>query len=248
MPFDPLPEHSHGRNRPLPHRMKPGRPPSRPEAAQHDPREELLVRKTAQRIIVSHLFVTGLDTDWPRLSTLSDPKFWPGIELDLSGATLIDFEFVGRRVELANFIGARFIGGANFAHAEFDGHAYFHDARFEGGSGHFFGAWFGLRVVYTRADFGSHEANFEGATFCGIVFLRDAKFGGGVNLDAARSLADFNTSWGSSRQWPIGWVERSLSSGEQMPRARGGRWARSNNDQPDDGKWTLIVRDKSELS
>jgi hypothetical protein len=129
--------------------------------------EELLVRLAAQKIIADHLFRFELDTAWPRVDTQSVPTFWPGMELDLSGAVLINFKLQGK-VRIANFDGTRFIGGANFAHAEFDGHSYFKNARFEGGSGHFYGAWFGLRAVFVAADFGDEKAVFDAVSIHGV--------------------------------------------------------------------------------
>ncbi|MEU8804772.1 hypothetical protein [Spirillospora sp. NPDC048819] len=73
----------------------------------------------------------------------------------------------------------------------------------------------------------------------------DTKFGGGVTLDQARALADFNTNWGSERDWPAGWTERPLAADEQMPRPYG-RWANVPDLPPGDTKWRLVVRDNNE--
>ncbi|GAB2604200.1 hypothetical protein GCM10027168_41410 [Streptomyces capparidis] len=146
--------------------------------------QERVVRLAAQHMLARHLYVDADDFDHRTAlrADPSDPVFWPGIRLNLAGAVLLDFEFAGRRVALANFSGARFIGDTNFAHAEFTDHAFFHDARFENGPGHFLGAWFGSRVVFSGADFGTHQARFDEATFTGMVFLDDVAFGGGVSL------------------------------------------------------------------
>jgi hypothetical protein len=204
--------------------------------------QERLVRLTAQSILTSHLSTSNLTTEWPRTSTPNDPNFWPGLNIYLGEATLLDFSFPSARVEIADFSGTRFVGGANFAHANFERHAYFHDAKFEDGAGHFLGAWFGLRVVFTRANFGEKEANFRGATFAGMTFLGDAMFGGGVTLEKARALADFDTNWGSERRWPAGWTERPLASDERMPRPYG-RWADIPELPLGDSTWHLIVGD-----
>jgi uncharacterized protein YjbI with pentapeptide repeats len=202
--------------------------------------QEQLVRLTAQSILTSHLSTSDLSTEWPQTSTPNDPNFWPGLNIDLSESTLLDFSLPLARVEIANFLGARFVGGANFAHASFEQHAHFHDAKFEDEAGHFLGAWFGLRAVFTRTDFGEKKANFRGATFSGMVFLEDASFGGDVTLEEARALANFNTNWGSERQWPAGRTERPLASDERMPRPYG-RWANVPELPPGDSKWHLIV-------
>lgn len=204
-------------------------------------REELLVRKAAQEIIGKHLHTHASDTGWPRQSVPSDPDFWPGIRLNLDGATLVDFEFTGGRVEIANFSGTRFIGGANFAHADFEGHVFFAEARFEAGPGHFLGAWFGLRVVFDSTRFGEHQASFEGSTFAGMASFRGAIFEGGVTFDDARALDGFDTNWGSQRSWPSGWSERQIAAGEKMPRPRLGRWA-GDDSKPPKNRWKFIIR------
>jgi hypothetical protein len=159
----------------------------------------------------------GEDPAWPLNPAPGEPKFWPDMELDLTGAVLLDFEFVGRRVETARFIGTRFVGGANFAHAEFIRHGYFHGAQFEQSSAHFLGAWFGSRVVFSRTDFGDEPAVFNGATFAGMTFFDGAVLGRGVSFEAARALAEFERNWGGIRQWPGGWIERHLAAEERMP-------------------------------
>jgi hypothetical protein len=224
-------------------------PPQRPvsataadSAAETQWAQERVVRLAAQSILTGHLYTSAADTEWPRTSTPDDPDFWPGISLDLTEATLLYFPAAGIRVKSAHFKRTRFIGGANFAHADFEEHVYFSGARFEGGAGHFLGAWFGWRAVFSGTDFGEKEANFEGATFAGMVFLGDSTFGGGVTLDQARALANFNTGWGSERLWPAGWTERHLASDEQMPRPYG-RWANAPDLPPGDTRWRLVTRD-----
>lgn len=209
--------------------------------------QERVVRVTAQHILTRHLWVgidRGEDPTWPLHPAPGEPKFWPDIELDLTGAVLLDFEFTGRRVETATFAGTRFVGGANFAHAEFVQHGHFHGARFEQGSAHFLGAWFGSRVVFLRTDFGDKPAVFDGATFAGMTFFDGAIMGGGVSFEAARALADFNRNWGSIRQWPEGWTERHLAADERMPllAPKFSRWPEVNL-PPGCSTWSLIVPD-----
>lgn len=204
--------------------------------------QERLVRLTAQQILADHLHAGGGFNSTELLDPAPDDlKFWPDMDLHLSEATLLDFSFSGR-VHLADFTKARFIGGANFAHAEFTGHAYFNDARFEGGSGHFYGAWFGLRAVFARTHFKDRQANFKKATFSGMIFLDDAVFSEGVSFEEALARADFNTSWGDSRRWPDGWRERPLAPGELLPRPSMSRWANVPELPPGDPTWNLVVR------
>jgi Pentapeptide repeats (9 copies) len=200
--------------------------------------EELLVRVTAQKIIADHVFTSELDTAWPRDSSPSAPNFWLGMELDLAGAVLIDFTLHGK-VESGDFTGARFLGGANFAHAEFDGHAYFTNAQFEEGGAHFYGVWFGYRAVFSDADFGPDEAVFDAATFAGMTFFDDARFGGGVSFRGARALINFNTNWGSVREWPSGWTERPAAPNQQL--IEEGRWGQPGKHSPSADKWNVVV-------
>ncbi|WP_219152217.1 hypothetical protein [Amycolatopsis sp. TNS106] len=222
-------------------RARTGISPSTPLPPRHHPEEELLVRRTAQQILTTHLYTSDKSTEWPRLSSPTEPAFWPGITLNLAGATLVDFELQGE-VASANFRGARFTGVANFAHVRFNQHAMFTDASFADGPAHFYGAWFGLRTSFINVDFGADEAVFKEATFCGITFFRGAKFRGGVTLKDGRALANFNKNWGDTREWPPGWRERPLGPDEQMPQTRWTRWSQKRIQPPaEDGTWAAVV-------
>lgn len=95
---------------------------------------------------------------------------WDGISVDLDGATLVDADFRGCRLDGAGFADTRFHGttvfdGATFEddvtfqRAVFHGDAAFTGARFEGD------AWFGRVRVRGRADFTG--AAFEGTAWFG---------------------------------------------------------------------------------
>lgn len=239
MPFEPPPRsgQSHRRSQRKLSRQGPG-PKTSTAHGGLSAEEELLVRVTAQKIIADHVFTSELDTAWPRDSSPSAPNFWLGMELDLAGAVLIDFTLQGK-VESADFTGARFVGGANFAHAEFDGHAYFTNAQFEEGAAHFYGVWFGYRAIFSDADFGPDEAVFDAATFAGMTFFDGARCGGGVSFRGARALIDFNTNWGSVREWPSGWTERPAAPNEQL--IEEGRWGQPGKHSPSADKWNVVV-------
>ena len=83
--------------------------------------QERQVRLTAQRILAEHLRDDRAEdqhsTDPP------SPLFWPDIRLDLTGATLIDFNLVNGVMADASFDGATFSGGAWFDGAAFSGGA-----------------------------------------------------------------------------------------------------------------------------
>jgi hypothetical protein len=92
-------------------------------------RQELQVRLTAQRLLKRHLTINP--------SSQQDlPTYWEEINIDLTGACLVDFDFTGCKPREVNFAGAKFVGNANFSEARFDGDAWFYDALFIGD------AWF----------------------------------------------------------------------------------------------------------
>jgi hypothetical protein len=123
-------------------------------------------------------------TDPPNL------RFWPGIRLDLVGATLIDFNLKNGVMADANFSRATFSGPASFRGATVSGYASFRGATFSG-----------------YADFSwatvSGDAWFNGATFSGDVWFRGATFSGGRDeyyFDRSRV-----TSPDAEHVWPMGW-------------------------------------------
>lgn len=162
-----------------------------------DPEGERQVRLTAQRILAEHLrddrSVDERDVPSP------DPRFWHGMRIDLSGATLIDFHFTRCHVAEGIFQGATFLGGASFAWADFTGPAVFDEATFLGE------AWFGWArfsrvscVAATFCDTASFdlitvhdEGDFNGATFrratrfSRATFIAEAWFGGATFIRRA---------------------------------------------------------------
>jgi hypothetical protein len=134
--------------------------------------QEKQVRLTAQRILSEHLYQP--DTSQNPAGT-SPSRFWPDVRLDLTGATLIDFNFQSCTVAEAQFVGATFRGTAGF-----DGATFANIAGFDG-------ATFGNITRFDGATF-SGDAEFDGATFSGIAEFRgatfsgDAAFGGGITF------------------------------------------------------------------
>lgn len=174
--------------------------PTGPSGRSATPRDvaELQVRQTAQRILTTHL---QPDRSWH--GTPSNPKFWSDIDLDLSGASLIDLDlhncqvananfqlatfsnsvnFTGTQFQRrANFTGAELIGDADFSLAEFHWHANFELARFRG-----------------SADFGwvefSGRAEFENAEFSGAAKFDRAQFSRTAKFDHVTFAADADFS------------------------------------------------------
>jgi len=161
-----------------------GRPPrpglpttGNPTSAGTDPHEERQVRLTAQRLLAHHLNPDG-------------PAFWPDMDIDLSGATLIDLDMSGCRLRRADFTHATFTGTARFNEATFTGTAQFNKATFKDD------AWFYEATFKDDAQFDeatlTSTASFLGATFTGRGLFHGCRV---VGL-ASRPVFD---------AWPPGW-------------------------------------------
>jgi len=113
-----------------------------------DRRQERQVRLTAQRILAAHLQAEPKG----RRGKPSNPKFWPDIDLDLTGATLLDCRLDGCRLRTGTFTftDAHFTGDATFGEVTFTGDAGFNQVTFTG------------------------DARFDKATFTGNARFDDA--------------------------------------------------------------------------
>ena len=140
--------------------------------------QERQVRLTAQRILAEHLRDDRAEDK--RSTDPPNQRLWPGIRLDLAGATLIDFDLENGVMADASFDGATFTGDARFRGATFTGDALFGGATFSG-EAQFGGATF------------SDDAGFDRATFRGYAGFGDATFNGGAGFDRAtfRGYAGF---------------------------------------------------------
>ncbi|MEU5690384.1 hypothetical protein [Actinosynnema sp. NPDC020468] len=120
-------------------------------------RQEREVRSTAQRVLRDHL---RRDAD-----PIAD-LHWPDIDVDLAGATLVDFDFDHCKVRTARFTGARFVGGSWFRWTGFSGVVDFRSAHFSG------------------------VAVFDGALFRHWPFLKGATFAHGLPRDLDELVVD----------------------------------------------------------
>ncbi|MEV5574204.1 pentapeptide repeat-containing protein [Spirillospora sp. NPDC052269] len=138
-----------------------------------DSREEHQVRLTAQRILQTHLYPVSA-------------SFWPEIDLDLAGATLIDFNLSGCTLRNANFGAVNFTNGADFRETIFSGlilfdiarfgdYAEFGMARFRGDTS-FTGATFSAETSFSGAEF-SESVSFSGTAFSDYTGFSEARFG-----------------------------------------------------------------------
>ncbi|MEV5561177.1 hypothetical protein AB0L44_46725, partial [Nonomuraea wenchangensis] len=76
--------------------------------AGRNPHEERQVRLTAQRILAAHLRYDDSPAPrrrWPARRPRRNPRHWPDIRLDLTGATLIDVDLSTCRMSTAAFRG-----------------------------------------------------------------------------------------------------------------------------------------------
>lgn len=136
-------------------------------------RQERQVRLTAQRILADHLRI-----DWfegrPAQGPVG-PEFWPDMRLDLTGATLIDLNFLRVVAADARFGGATFTGTAQFyevtfGFSSFSAAKFIHDAAFSRAS-------FVGRADFSKANFAGRSW-FSGASFGGDADFSDASFSG----------------------------------------------------------------------
>lgn len=148
-------------------------------------KQERQVRLTAQRLLTQHLKPEPDSQGRP-----TNPDYWPGrdasgFDLDLTNASLHDWNFYGCETHSADFTGAHFHGDTLFSKARFTGLADFRNTHFHGR------AKFGFMHFHGIAQF--HEAEFhhvatfseshfaQSAQFQGTYFYRSAHFNG-VNV------------------------------------------------------------------
>ncbi|MGI5292954.1 pentapeptide repeat-containing protein [Nonomuraea polychroma] len=164
--------------------------------AGRDPQEEREVRLTALRILTAHLrYEPAPSRRWwrPRPADLN-PRHWPDIRLDLTGAVLFDFDFDRCRVGDARFTRATFIGDARLEGATFTGSAHFDKVTFADGVWFEESAFTGW-TTFSDATF-TTNAWFEAVTFDRDAQFADATFG---SIGASFGRAIFNGDAGFGR-------------------------------------------------
>ncbi|GAA4549188.1 pentapeptide repeat-containing protein [Amycolatopsis samaneae] len=157
-------------------------------------RQEREVRLTAQRILAAHL-QPGEDPGHPVAT------FWADIDLDLTGATLIDFNLSGTRLRAVTCTTAHFIGDAWFDGASFLGDALFDEAGFTGDA-LFSRTGFAKATRFNRAGF-AKEVSFNRATFVGDASFNRATFAeeAWFNRTIFREDASFNRAAFTKDAW-----------------------------------------------
>jgi hypothetical protein len=165
-----------------------------------DSKRELEVRLTAQQILSSRL------SNRPDISPAHQgPHDAGALDIDLRGATLVDFNLSSCIVKSAHFEGAQFVGMAfiedstfreqtHLDWSRFEKLVYFTGSRFERGAwfdGAVFedAAWlnqvyFGDHVRFPQVRFGDY-AFFGGSTFQGMAWFEGARFEGSFSFEDA---------------------------------------------------------------
>jgi Pentapeptide repeats (9 copies) len=217
-----------------------GIPPAHPAPGQNPVQEELQVRRTVQRLLSDHLRFPPRTSG--REAQLLPPSpqqtFWPGISLDLTGATLVNFTLSETSVIEAMFVGATFQGDTWFEKATFQGNAWFARATFQGNAG-FGEATFQGTTLFGKVTFQGWatfaEATFQAdswfgeATFSGDTWFKEATFKGNTGFNEATFQSNawfdkatfqgntgfdrahvlhFDDDLGRGRVWPDGWAVR----------------------------------------
>jgi uncharacterized protein YjbI with pentapeptide repeats len=181
--------------------------------------QELQVRETTQRLLADHLRRPpgSSGDDAGGLPASQAEPFWPGMNIDLTGATLVgtlnltevsvvDATFSGATFPgdatfdggifagAARFTGATFLGFARFDAAVFSGEARFTGAKVSRYA-RFHGAKFSGDAWFTGATLSGY-AGFHAATFAGYAGFHDAMFAGRTSFALAefRQDAEFGGS------------------------------------------------------
>lgn len=140
--------------------------------------QERQVRLTAQRILRTHARPGEGGGEKPV------ETYWPGLELDLTGATLESADFSGCHIDRLSLANARVAGAAAFIGTVFDGNVLFAGTEF-GGVARFTEAKFGGVARFTGARF-TGIARFMKAQFIGAAWFTEVKFAGLVSFDQVR--------------------------------------------------------------
>ncbi|WP_410652253.1 hypothetical protein [Amycolatopsis sp. cmx-4-54] len=134
--------------------------------------QEHRVRQTAQTILAAHLRPHG-----------PDEAFWQDVDIDLSGAVLLEFDLQDCELRSATFTSATFIGGAAFSGTAFAGDTLFRSATFTG-QADFSSVTFARAAVFESVMF-TGDAVFTAATFAESVQFESAMFATQSRFDSA---------------------------------------------------------------
>jgi hypothetical protein len=166
--------------------------------------QERQVRLTAQRLLTRHL-------------RAGSTAFWDSMDLDLTGAYLIDFVIIESDLRWASFKATTFAGTTIFLDMSFPDYANFDEATFLEDT-HFSGTTFTGDARFENATFKSsvefggylksqavsfaRQAKFQGTTFGGRTSFSEATFNGRAYFGESRTgnpttFAGKTSVWGS---------------------------------------------------
>jgi uncharacterized protein YjbI with pentapeptide repeats len=188
--------------------------------AEVDRREEHQVRLTAQRILADHLRDPRLPDQ--RAGTPSRPRFWDGMTLDLTAATLADLDLTDCHAHHVTFRGATFTGDTHFDGATFTGDADFRGATFTGDAD-FRGATFTGGAYFAGATF-TGDADFGGRSFLSPHFIGWVTFGGDADFHGATFTGGANFGSRATFTPGAGLGGRWITAGIGGPTFTGGAW------------------------
>ncbi|WP_394614521.1 pentapeptide repeat-containing protein [Lentzea sp. JNUCC 0626] len=175
-------------------------------SADQETHQEREVRLTAQRILRDHLRPQTPARSWTRWLSRPALTFWPDINLDLTGATLIDFDLSNARTHGMQFKNSTFKGSCNFENiktrnttrfdeAEFEGFANFDGGHF-GGFSSFNSSLFKETAAFANAQF-KKGSSFSSAKFNANAYFYHARFDRRVTFNKARvtGYAEFGRAY-----------------------------------------------------
>jgi hypothetical protein len=178
------------------------------EQQRRERRQEREVRLTVQRLLRDHAHAS------PESATGPEAAYWgsdePGedLDVDLTGATLINLDLSGRRIHPSSrFTTSTITGDAWFDGATFTGAALFDEATFTGDA------------LFDKATF-TREVWFGGATLAGDALFRGATFTRDAQFDGARA----RVFYGAQGIWPPGWELSPTTETSQL--GTEGEWRR----------------------
>lgn len=125
--------------------------------------------------------------DQRKIGQRPELRFWEDTRLDLTGATLMDFDFTRCHAAQVRFGGATFTGDALLYRATFTGHARFDEATVTG------------LASFVHTTF-TGDARFDGATLTGGAWFGGTTFTGDTRFDEALVEDPSGTD-----AWPRGW-------------------------------------------
>ncbi|KAB8181813.1 pentapeptide repeat-containing protein [Nonomuraea phyllanthi] len=228
MPYTPPVEQDRHEDIRAAQRAARARRPARPDTSGgRNLHEEGQVRRTAQHILTAHLRYQ--DSPAPHRRWLSrqpdgNPRHWPDIWIDLTGAVLIDFDLRDCRLASAWFGDAQFVHPAWFGGATFTGSVRFGGATFSSDVEFDQATFIGRTTWFDQVTF-ADGAQFGGTTFSGEVRFDQTTFAGGAWFNGAQGLQEASLAGVRLtpvvdevvREWPSCWrAERSADGWQTL--------------------------------